>query len=315
MARKLLSDTQKEMLRMSDRLADNIISEHPEWADIYAPGTTIRDVAEKVGLYTIHTEDMAYLALRTALKQILGERKFREIAAKNLELSQERAMKEGTGIFAPDHQAKLSEYGRKGGATNGKKMKEDGKGLFAIPLEDCLDNASVAGRNSAIARGHTPYITKEESPNGLGELEYALRLASDPTIVYPEGHPSSGRPNYNLIVEMVNETYHQGKNVRKDRKILRAAVSRFVNTNVKAMNKLVKEMISASKMDDIARVHKINSDFESRYQSIESGLSTEVRKSYDHCRNILVFGPMLSVPLEECIKDAQLQYNNLPVPK
>ena len=123
MVKRILSDTQTEMLRMSGRLADQIVSEYPDWADLYTPGTTIRDVAKKVGLYTTHTEDIAYLALRSALKQILGERNFREIAAKNLELSQERAMEECTGIFAAKHQERLSEYGRKGGKTNGKKAR------------------------------------------------------------------------------------------------------------------------------------------------------------------------------------------------
>ena len=287
MAPRDLTDTQKEMLIMAGRLSNNIVSEHPEWAELYVPGVTIKAVAESVNLYRDNSENVAYLALRGALKHLLGAKAFQSVAKKNHELAQDRALEEGTGIFSAENQAQLSENGKKGGPTAGRILRDEGRGIHGLGLEKVLANASTGGNKSAIARGHTPYISKEESPTGLGELEDALRLSRNHRHHYPEGHRNAHSPNYTRINNYINETYHGGEEIRQP-KVLRSAVYRFLKTNLGAMKKLLREMVTAFDEDDPDRVRTMNQEFNRRYEAVMNKPRSALDLLYDNCRQTLV---------------------------
>jgi hypothetical protein len=283
---KPLTESQKELLNWSGRIADKIVDANPEWADLYVPGTTLVTVAKKVGLMPEVQESVAIAALREAFTRILGKPRYQEISKANQDLGSQVALNTSTGIYSTKHQASLSEYGRRGGTTNGRAMRDEEKGIFDLSLEDRLANESAGGNQSVIARGLIPYVTKEDSPTGFGELEHTLKLSrsKSPDLTHPEGHRNAGSPNYARITAIINDTYH-GKKVRKP-KTLRSAAQRYLKTNFKAMKRLLNEMVTAFDADESDRVSTLNEEFSRRYEAVRHNEPTELEHLYDNCRQL-----------------------------
>lgn len=92
----------------------------------------------------------------------------------------------------------------------GRRCYEEGLALFARDKTTRQKDSHHAGRQSAFARGYTPWITSEDSDeHDLDEKDYVYALSYSPSYQHP-----NGRTNLTLIKEEVNRAYHGGREVR-----------------------------------------------------------------------------------------------------
>jgi len=194
-----------------------IAKKYPSIAEDYDAGTTqaglVREysIMEEFGL----TEKIAINAVQNALYELMPDR-MEELARQHLSESGRRLHREGIGAFSlpPERRVEIlmesvrsrtpedmAEAGRKGGLKGGPKggprSQELGVGIHGLTSEE----RSTYGRMAAAAAwGVTPWPDEEKA--------YFSELCR--RYIHDSG-PQKGRPRYSIIMEELEERFHNGR--------------------------------------------------------------------------------------------------------
>ena len=178
-----LTETQKAALVIINRIADRLVHEHPEIADMYRDlenyGSQHAIAQEVIPDEVAHSEEIARGAVGLALKQLIPEDEL-------VELRKEHRV-QGATNYGHD----LSSYGKKGAQERYKRHGFDAESLVA-------------------ARGDVPRSPEEKAYTV--ELE-ELGFQQDPLYSYISGS-HKGKPHAGKIADHVNSKFFGGAPVR-----------------------------------------------------------------------------------------------------
>ncbi len=94
-----LTREQVRALDLSKNLGKKLAREHPEIADKYREGKTLKEIEEYARNYNVNSEDVARAALHYALKQILGEKERKRLARGHRTKIAQEMYREGKGLY------------------------------------------------------------------------------------------------------------------------------------------------------------------------------------------------------------------------
>ena len=212
-----LTSQQLGAIRLSAAVGQDIRKNCPEIAEEYRSGVTAPRLVARYAFdvrYGVGRQ-VAIDAVRNALRGyaghchdpyqgLLADRSEREdLALAHNRQTGTELYEAKRGIHALTHEEKV-DAGRKGGLIRGPLSYRLRIGCHALPpevlREHCRRIAPLGGKAggiaSAVAKGLVPYSHEE--------IEFAVRLATDPCYRGPV------RANFRRIAEKVNETFHAG---------------------------------------------------------------------------------------------------------
>jgi len=233
-------------IQLAAQIGQRIQRDLPEIAGEYRRGTLVTEIVTNHAIletYSCRNPELANRAVIFAIRGYDGGSKaqgytgliadsseLEELCRKHRILGGKKGgavcRENGTGIHALSKEEK-SRAGRNGVSISGRRQYEAGIGIHGLTLAQ----KSELGRRAVQASGLTPWA--QETPEMFSELEYALRLREDPWFRYEHGQ-NKGKCNMYLIVNAINQLYHEGKQVRKTN-----AVEMAIRVYRKRLEKLV----------------------------------------------------------------------------
>ena len=233
-----MSSEQHSAIRHSIEIGKRLIIDHPEIAEWYRDGMSHSGIAESLdvkGKYGA-SDKVAETSIYYAIKGLIQD--LDELTRLEHEHRAEYGRKtatEGKGAHGQSPKTGLtyrSEGGRKAveegkGAhgynpetgvryvvENGRKTAAEGKGVHGLTPEQRSEYSSKGGRiggiKAALAKGLIPW-EKEET-------EYAHLLSLEPEFQHQKGS-WKGKGDYKTIAQVLNEDYHNGKEVRSQQSV------------------------------------------------------------------------------------------------
>ena len=231
-----LSGQQLGAIRLAAEIGEDIRKNYPEIAEEYRSGLTAPKLVARHGFdhrYGVNWR-AAIGAVRNAIRGYSGpyydpyqgliadvsERE--DLALAHNRQTGTELYEQKRGIHALTHEEKV-DAGRKGGLIRGPLSYRLRIGCHALPpevlREHCRRIAPLGGKAgglaSVVAQGMVPYTPA--TPGRVAEIEFAIRLATDPRYLGPV------RANFRRIAEKVNEVFHAG-NLRYTRTTLKIAL-------------------------------------------------------------------------------------------
>jgi len=177
-----ISPKEAAAIIVATRLSERIIEEHPGIAIDYQAGRTVKQIAEQCGLLNDNQVGVARTAVRMALKALLSTEELDETSKEHIRNNGYRAATThyqcGTGFFGLDDEAKK----RRAANSLATQVREK------IGIHGLSDSEKAeAHRRGSVARGFVPWTGRRDPETGLEELEYALKLFTDPEFIHREG--------------------------------------------------------------------------------------------------------------------------------
>lgn len=180
---------------------------HPEIADDYRGGMTLRAIAEKYDVYTlfgVKKKNTAEVIVHYALAG----------CNYNFEDTQRKPFRPYRGLIPQTEMRKLTAEHMK---ANGKRHKDNGSGIFGLDANQRKKNASKAGKLGGAKGARKAHLNRG---NVLWEdveiTAYAL-MTRDPEY-HAEGDINK-RLDRTKIAEKGNALFHNGRNVRNPESI------------------------------------------------------------------------------------------------
>ena len=219
-----LTVRQKLAIALAARVGDDIKRRHPEVADHYRGGLTAPRIVVRYdfpGRYGISLR-IATTAVRNAIggyhglfyppyEGLIADSSERQRLARQHESQSgldAYVLKRGVHALTRDQ---IVACGGMGGAVGGPLTHRLGIGCHGLPPEVLRDHCrriaplggKAGGLASVVSRGLVPFLPA--SPDRPSELEFIVRLASDPA------HRGPIRTDYVKLAAAVNERFHAGR--------------------------------------------------------------------------------------------------------
>jgi len=217
--KKELSPRKVAAIKRTVKLGEKLRSDCPQLALNYRQGGRIIDIAKRLDIAQTYnvTERISEEAVRLALQGYTGglgdhfdgllrDSEIERLRHEHRIREGRRRHREGVGIFSlneEERRAKSSEIG-----SSCYRLK---RGIWALSPEE-RQEASFKGIR---AQGKVPWIGRKFCTDRcqLAEKEFAHMLWKSPSYRHASG-THSGKPNWSLIAQRLNEVYHHRQTVR-----------------------------------------------------------------------------------------------------
>jgi len=188
-------------IKASIEFGKEIRDKIPDIENDYRNGKSLSDIVRErhiCDVLRIPSVDMAMTSVHYALRGYDGRLSFSSLHQYEGLISREELEN-----LAREHRSK---NGKIMGSLNGRINYDNGNGISSLSTDQRRNN----GIKGVEAQGNTPYSMEEENA--------ILRLSEKPEYIHQEGR-SLGTPDLEKLTKMINESFHNGAEIRSTKKI------------------------------------------------------------------------------------------------
>ncbi len=202
-----LRPNQIKAISLSEKYGKIIARELEGIVEDYRNGSTIPEMIKKYHIgerYGLNTERCCVTSMSNALGILLSKEERRVLESEHHSKKAIELYEEGVGLFSLSEE-RMQEIRSKAGKIGGQVSYSKGKGFFGLSKEEKRKNSSKGGKSSAVSQGNV--LFEDEEIKAIQELSQFLE--------YQKG----SRIRTTKIAELLNQKFHNGKNIRNQRSI------------------------------------------------------------------------------------------------